>query len=160
PDRIAMPQDPADRARWLREAVVIQEITTFDDAVVARMVAYGDACGDLARAAVDPIAAARRVLDAARAYWTLLLSHRDWPAGAYREGAEHHARAMARNAVVSYETFLGVGVANRIYVEVFRDREADDARCARCGGPLAAGEAALTALARCPHCGAVAEVDR
>lgn len=145
-----------DRARfgsWLRAALVMGELGTFDPDVKSAQNGFGSAAGALLRAD-DPVAEARRVLESARAMYRAYANHPDLPPDALPDGIEAHARTCARQAVASYEPMLGPGVAKRIYAEVFGDAVADaaaGAHCRSCGAALASGED----LVACRHCGAV-----
>lgn len=152
----ALPRDPRARAEEVRRAVILAEIATFDPNAVAAMARYGEACASLGRSG-DAVTAARAMLDGARAYYRAVEAHPTFPPGSLREGVEHHARELVRGALGGYATLLGEGTIERIRVDVLGDRARAgvDLRCGTCGGPLAA----VSALHRCPRCGAVTEVD-
>jgi hypothetical protein len=150
-----LPREPRARASFVRDALALQEIATFDPNVRGLMSAYGSSCGDLTKAS-DPVAVARAMLEAARAYYRALASHADLPPGALREGPEHHARELVRSGIAGYASLVGAGVIERIRTEVLGDAQigAGRVQCPKCGAPLEAED-----LTRCRHCGAVTRVD-
>lgn len=152
----ALSTDPSKRADQVKSAVAVAEIAQFDPLVASRMRAFTASCGKLPGAA-DPIASAREMLDAARAYWCAMLSHPELPAATAQQGADHQAKELVRSALAGYAVMLGDRVTERIRVQVLGDRVSTEeaASCARCGGPLPPGGPSLT---RCPHCGAVTRV--
>lgn len=151
PSRVApLPSEPQKLAAHLRDAVIVQEIATFEPRVASLMARYGAACGALMSG--DPVAAARDMLGHARAYYAAILDHPRCPEGWLREGAAHHARDLVRRGVESYASLLGAGVIERIRIEVLGDHQA--VTCPKCGGSLPVEE-----LARCPHCGAITAVE-
>ena len=151
-----LPSDPRSRAEHVRRAVLMSEIATFDAGVRGHLTGYGHACAELGRGP-DPVATARIMLGAARAYYRALVDHPDFPAGALREGAEHHAKELVRSAIGGFAPLLGEGVVERIRVEVLGDalEPLAGVRCSKCGAPLTSE----TTLQRCKFCGAVTDVD-
>lgn len=150
-----LPDDPAARAGALGATIALQEIATFDPAVRTAMSDFGAVCARLTGGG-DPVVVARELLERARGYFRALKEHPDAPPGALREGVEHHARALVRQAVDGYAPLLASGIVERVRVEVLGDAlvEAGAASCPRCGAPLP--ERGLTA---CAYCGAVTRVD-
>ena len=145
-----LPKDPSARPKYLRDAVAMSEIVTFDPNVRDRMNAYGSASMGIGKG--DPVVVATAILERAIAYYGAILAHPDMPLGLLPEGAEHHGREMVRQAISGYASLLGASAIERIRVEVLGDRVASD--CPRCGGPLASPW-----LSTCRHCSAVIGVD-
>lgn len=140
-----LPAASSRRVAHVAEHVLLSELATFEPAIRAHLATYSAAAAKLTD---EPMAAARAMLVAARAYFAALLAHPDLPPGVLREGATHHAREMVRAAVRGYASLLGVGVLDEIRIELLGDEEG--ATCARCGAPLA-GDGPVA----CLHCGAV-----
>jgi ribosomal protein L37AE/L43A len=157
PGTTRLPNDPSLRAEHVRHAVAMSEIAAFDPAVRGHMARFGQACSGLTRD--DAVTTARAMLDAARSYFRALASHPDLPAGALREGAEHHARELVRSTVGGYASLLGEGELERVRVTVLGDspRAADDVACPKCGAPLVVDPA--SSLPKCRYCSAITNVD-
>ena len=155
PRSMRLPDEPSARATAVAGHAKVVSVMSFDADLRAKIAAYGEATGKLS-AIGDPVERARAMLDAARTYYRALAVHPDLPVGFLREGVEHHAREMVRSAVEGWSMLLGAGAVERIRIEVLGDIEVarDQARCPKCGAPLAS-----TGIVSCPHCGAVTRVD-
>nr|MBA2544871.1 hypothetical protein [Deltaproteobacteria bacterium] len=136
---------------WVATGVAMAEAQEFDPAV--KQLATDLAMSSVAlQTTTDPIAAAREILEAGRRYARAFAALPEAALAMRDGGVEGYAIMMARNYVAGYEGTLGVGVAKRIYAEVFGDRITADARCKKCGAEIAGD------LERCAFCGAVSEV--
>lgn len=149
-----IPKEPEARRKHVAAAVVMSELVTFDPRISGLMRAYSGAAAQVTSG--EPIAAARRMLEAARAYYRAMEAHPQMPPGVLREGVEHLSKELVRSALSGYASLLGANTMERIRIEVLGDDEAAAAACPRCGGPL---ESQPGGLARCRHCGAVTSVD-
>jgi DNA-directed RNA polymerase subunit RPC12/RpoP len=149
--------DPQERKAWAAKTAKAQELMVFDPAVKAVYAQYTEILQKLYKSE-EPVADARRMMEVARNYYATLNAHPDYPF-AESGSTDSLVRSMVRSAIASMESFLGKGVARRIYTEVLGDKESTDGTfsCENCGAPLTAAE---MEGACCPYCGGVIRVEQ
>lgn len=150
------PDDPQQVRRWLRQSLQAAELSTFDPAVRRAQGRYAAAAGALYRAR-DPVATAREALAAAEDLYRVMFEHPEYPRELASADPAHMAREMVRSSLVGAATMLGPGVVARIRQHVLGDEviEGPTIQCRGCGSSLPATHGTR----RCPHCGAVVDVE-